>query len=175
MSPRWPLVAVLVAAVILAGCTNPDATPSDEAPGGDPAAPAPGRGGASPPATGAAVPRDVLLEDAGALEGPFSASWPLTIENVAFRAAAVEFSLQGPQAGAPATARVRLALIDPAGNEVKSEVVGLGGAGDALAWTLTNAEIQQAGVYTLAAMSQAEGPLPSVGVGSYSLRAVIDY
>lgn len=162
------LTALLLASAALAGCTSKDDGDDGAADGSTPDA------GGSGPGNGTATVEDFLLEDAGMIQGPFQESWDVVVENVAFRSALVEFALQGVQAGAPPAARVQLVLSDPDGAPVKTATLGIGGEGDSVSWTLTNAEIQAAGTYTLQATAQ-QGPVPSGGVAQYTLHAVVDY
>lgn len=177
------LVLVLASALLLAGCTS-----SGDEPATDPApeAPAPNPGAKSPGgATGAAPPaqqhppahQSEPVQDAGDIAGPFAKAWNVDVASVAFREVRVDFALAGAQAGAPPTARVELALLDPAGNVVKTQAVGLGADVDSLSWTLRAADMPAPGTYVLQATSSQAAPagLPSGGLAKYTLHAEVLY
>lgn len=178
------LVLLLGSALLLAGCTSPGDEPATDP---APKAPASNPGGNNPGGSNAAAPpaqqpppahHDAEpLQDAGDVAGPFEKAWNLEVASVAFREAHVEFSLAGAQAGAPPTARVELALVDPQGNVLKKESVGLGADADALSWTLRAADLPAAGTYVLKATSApaGAGSLPSAGFAKYTLHAEVLY
>lgn len=165
----WTILAcALLATSLVAGCTNKD-DPAD-----DGTNETGGNGGTGGPPANASTPTDFNLTDSGAISGPFSQTWAIEVENVAFSSAMIHFALSGVQGGAPPTARVNLALTDPEGAEVMSATLGLGGAAS-VDWTLTAAELPVPGTYTLAAVADATTPLPSAGLANYELAATITY
>lgn len=164
------LLAIALVFVLFAGCTNKD---GDADPGADNNGTTGGGGGGA--GNDLTTPSDFNLSDSGQIAGPFSQSWPIEVENVAFRSATVHFALSGAQAGAPPTARVNLALTDPDGAVVMSATIGLGGSGDSVDWTLTAAELATAGTYTLAAVADDSSPLPSAGLASWEMAVLVTY
>lgn len=167
----WALLATfLLAFAALAGCTK-----SDEGDDGAPMPTNPTDGSGGSDGGSAAAPEDFLLEDGGDIQGPFSQSWSIEVENVAYSMAMIHFELAGLEAGAPPTARVNLQLADPDGNVVKGAVLGLGGEGNAASWELTPAETPVPGTYVLSAVSGSDAPLPSLGLASYTLHAEVTY
>lgn len=177
---KWTLLAaLLLAGAVLAGCTAPDAP---DAPAPQP--PAGGEPGASDPP--ASPPRDVKpapapkvepVYDSGAIEGPFEKEWKLDVPTMGFRSADIAFTLLGAQPGAPPTARVYLAFLDPDGKEIKSAVLGLGGSGNEVTWSFPNGDMPRAGTYRIVATAQPQddGALPSVGFANYELAAQVNY
>lgn len=164
------LVGLLLAiAAAMAGCTDKDDGATD---GTDDTG---GTGGTGGNRTTPATPEPFVLEDSGAIAGPFSKAWGIEVENVAFTSAMIHFALSGAQAGAPPTARVNLELQDPEGAIIKSAVLGLGGEGDMVEWTLTPVDLPAAGTYSLVATSGGDAPLPSVGIANYELAASVTY
>lgn len=181
MAPRtWTLLTtLLLAGALLAGCTSPD--PAPQAP--QPQPPAGDEPAAQPPAN---APRDSKpapkpavrpVQDSGAIEGPFERTWQLDVPTMGFRTADVSFALKGVQPGAPPTARIYLAFLDPEGKEIKSAVLGLGGAGDSITWSFPNSDMPFAGAYSIVAKAEPHGDqaLPSVGFAQYDLAAQVNY
>lgn len=181
MAPRkWTLLTtLLVLGALLAGCTSSDPAPQapqpqppeDDAPAQQPPASAPRE---SKPAPKPAV-RPV--HDSGAISGPFEKTWTLDVPTMGFSTADVSFVLTGAQPGAPPTARIYLAFLDPEGKEIKSALVGLGGAGDEVTWSFPNGDMPRAGAYSIVAKAQPQdGPgMPSVGFANYELAAQVNY
>lgn len=163
----WTIATLLLVTTILAGCTGSDEG-GDEA---DATTPAPDGGGSGP----SAPPQDFLIEDAGEITGPFTRTWSIDVDNVAYSAANIHFEMAGLQAGAPPTARVHLQLSDPEGNPVKTATLGVGGSGDSITWGLTPADTPTAGTYTLRAVAGSDDPLPSAGFASWALHAQVTY
>jgi hypothetical protein len=163
----WALAAILLLASVLAGCTNADDGAGDGTP-----TPGPGNGGGD---GATAPPADFLIEDAGAITGPFDETWDVVVANVAYDSASIHFELAGLQAGAPPTARVNLELADPDGSVVKSATLGVGGSGNAVTWELTPADTPTAGTYTLRAVAGSDAPLPSAGFATWALHAQVTY
>ncbi|HUR68883.1 MAG TPA: hypothetical protein VM370_06520 [Candidatus Thermoplasmatota archaeon] len=163
----WVLFAtLLLATALVSGCTKKgeDATPTPTTPTGS--------GGNG---TASANISDFNITESGPIVGPFSQSWSIEVENVAFTSAMIHFALTGAQAGAPPTAHVNLQLIDPDGNEVISDTLGLGGSGNAVDWSFTSADLPAPGTYTLQAVAGSQAPLPSVGLANYELSAMVMY
>lgn len=172
------LVALALPAALLAGCTAPEDTPSDDTtpqPG-----PGPGPGGSDPPPQDQPESVDAApVDDSGDIVGPFQKAWELEVATIAFREAHVTFALAGAQAGAPPTASVQFSLLDPDGKVVKTALVGLGGEGDSLEWTLRAADLPSAGTYVLEAASTPTATAPGVpaapGLAKYTLHAEVVY
>lgn len=180
MAPRPLLATLLLAtAVALAGCTSDapaPAPPKDDAPDAPAAAPPAREPAAAPPVpqTRPANP-DPTMDD-GDIRGAFDKSWDIEAPRVGARGLTVLFNLTGVEAGAPPTATVTLRLVDPDGAPVRTATLGVGGDGNALAWTLQGTEMM-AGTYTLTAQAPAPGPgsLPSAGLAQYDLYAYAEY
>lgn len=173
MRLRTPLVALLLVATVLAGCTAPE-----NAPEADPAPSRPGPKGPAGAAPGHPTDHAAPVEDAGDIAGPFQKTWDLHVASVAFREAHVEFALAGAQPGAPPTARVQFSLLDPEGNVVKTALVGLGGDSDTLSWTLRAADLPAPGTYTLQAVNGVSADptsLATPGLAKYTLHAQVLY
>lgn len=171
------LLVLLVATALVAGCTKPGADDPDDGTNGTPGGNGGTGGTGGSGGSGTATPEDFNLTDSGSIQGPFSRSWDIEVENVGFTNAMIHFTLTGVQAGAPPTARVNLVLADPDGATVLSGVAGVGGDGDAIEWTLTPAELPMAGTYVLTATagSDTPAPVPSVGLANFDLLAMVEY
>lgn len=190
MARTWSLLAaLLLATAALAGCTGstddpPAASPpaddgGSDAPSGSPGGSAPG-GSAEPPASSQPAPPAVEpVEATGKIEGPFEKEWTLDVPTMGFKQADLTFRLTGVEAGAPPTARVYLAFLNPDGTEVKHAIVGLSGAGDEVTWTFGNADMLQAGEYKIKVTAEptpaGAGALPSFGLAQYELHAAVHY
>lgn len=179
------LLIGLLVATALAGCTGDDGgdaapTPPTETPptGGSPTTPT---GPTTPTPDDTTTPpparADVVVTDAGAVQGPFEKSWTLDVPDAGYQAALIQFNLTGAQAGAPVTARVYLSVSGPDGTPLKSGTVGLGG-GNALEYAFSPGELP-AGSYTVSAMAEPQQGgvpgVPSFGIGNYELYAIVDY
>ena len=180
---RTLLVLLLAAATLTAGCTKDDGgdgggdgntTPTG---GGTTTTTPPTQNGTTP--GGGSVPQTAPVEDAGAIQGPFEKSWVLNVPQVSPRAITVLFNLTGAQPGVPATAKVHLEFLGPDGAVLKSTDVGLGGSGEAVAWTFGPTDAQTTGDYVVRATATAAAPgapgLPSGGVGNYQFYGLVEY
>ena len=180
---RTLLVLLLAAATLTAGCTK-----EDGGDGGDGGNTTPTGGGTTttPPTTngttpgGGNAPTTAPVTDAGAVQGPFEKSWTLAVPQVSPRMVTVLFNLTGAQAGVPPTARVHLEFLSPEGQVLKSTDVGLGGSGEAVAWTFGPADVPAPGDYVVRASASATPApgapgLPSGGVGNYQFYGHVEY
>lgn len=178
---RTLLVLLLAAAMLTAGCTGDDG----DGAGGDGGNTTPTGGTTTPPTGngttpgGGGAPSTAPITDAGAVQGPFEKSWTLAVPQVSPRMVTVLFNLTGAQAGVPPTARVHLEFLSPEGQALKSTDVGLGGSGEAVAWTFGPADVPTPGDYVVRASASPPAPgapgLPSGGVGNYQFYAHVEY
>lgn len=181
MTHRWSLVAVLLATtVVLAGCTKdedpPAGTTTTTPPTGTTTTTTPTPGGNSTPPP---PPAQAPVQDAGDIQGPFTKEWTIPVPLVSPRVMTVLFNLTGIQADAPPTASLHLEFVLPDGTIAKSTGVGVGGAGNTVAWTFSAADLPQTGDHKVRATANpnpAGGPpLPSGGVGKYQFYALVEY
>jgi hypothetical protein len=180
------LLAALLSAVALAGCADDADDAGTPTPSPEPTTPTPttpgdgGDGGddnETPPPPARA---DVVVTDAGDVQGPFEKSWTLDVPDAAYRSVLVQFNLTPAQDGAPVTARVYVTFTGPDGAVLQSATVGLGGA-PAAEFSFSPGALP-AGSYTLAATaepSSAPAPglpgTPSFGVAKFDVYAIADY
>lgn len=178
---KWTLLAaLLVVGAALAGCTSPSDSPAPKQPQAQPPAgeqPGPADPPAAQPAKPAPAPKVEPVYDSGAIQGSFEKAWTLDVPTMGFRSADVAFVLTGAQPGAPPTARVYLAFLDPDGKEIKSAILGLGGAANEVTWSFPNGDMPRAGAYRIVATAepQDDAALPSVGFANYELAAQVNY
>lgn len=185
----WVLATILATSLALAGCTNSSSDkPDPGSPVPQPATPAPGdtasgdtpRGDAPPGASGGSStvtprPEDMEFSDGGQIQGSFAESWDIELASPIYRTARIVFTLDGLEPGSPPTARVNLAMEDLQGTPLRRATLGVGGEGNVADWTFAPGELPMKGTYRLVASAGAEGPLPSMGLGTYGVHITIDY